>query len=155
MRIQQIALFALVVSIPSCKQPSKPDATATFPEISGTWQLFEGITITKGESVTTDYTKKQRMIKVINGTHFAFLKHDVDVPKDSSLNFDAGGGSYDLQGDQYTEHLDFYNDRNWQGKSFRFTISINKDTLTQKGLEKVEGTGINREIIEKYVRIGG
>jgi len=57
-----------------------------------------------------------------------------------------------LQGNHYTEHLDFYNDRNWEGKTFQFNVTINGDTLTQKGMEKVEGTGIDREIIEKYVR---
>ena len=119
--------------------------------LNGTWQLISGTTITKGVSTVTDYTKNQQMIKIINGTHFAFLKHNTQ--KDSALNFDAGGGSYTLTGNKYTEHLDFYNDRNWEGKSFNFTVAINGDTLTQKGTEKVEKEGIEREIIEKYVRV--
>ncbi|HVM90077.1 MAG TPA: hypothetical protein VMT76_17955 [Puia sp.] len=122
-------------------------------KLSGTWQLIQGVTITKGDSAFTDYTKKERMIKIINDSHFAFLKHDVNVPKDSSLNFDAGGGSYELSGNQYKEHLDFYNDKNWEGKTFTFTVSVHNDTLVQKGMEKVEGTGVDREIIEKYVRV--
>jgi hypothetical protein len=143
---------ALVISLFGSECKLKNDQPGLI-DLNGTWQLVTGITITKGDSAITDYTKKQKMIKIINGSHFAFLKHDVNVPKDSSLNFDAGGGSYQLNGNQYTEHLDFYNDKNWEGKSFKFTVILNGDTLIQKGLEKVEGTGIDREIVEKYVRV--
>ena len=93
------------------------------------------------------------MIKVINATHFAFLRHDLNSPKDSSNHFDAGGGSYTLNGNTYTEHLDYYSDHNWEGKTFNFTVSISHDTLVQKGMEKVENLGIDREIIERYVRV--
>jgi hypothetical protein len=121
--------------------------------LNGTWKLVSGITITKGVSVVTDYTKDQQMIKIINDTHFAFLKHDLHSQKDSSNHFDAGGGSYTLKGDQYTEHLDFYADKNWEAKTFNFTITIKGDTLIQKGLEKVENENIDRIIIEKYLRL--
>ena len=53
------------------------------------------------------------------------------------------GGSYTLNGDQYTEHLDFYSDHNWEGKPFTFTVTIKDDTLTQRGLEKVENENID------------
>lgn len=126
--------------------------TASVLRLNGTWRLVTGITITKGDSVVTDYTKDARMIKIINDNHFAFLKHDLNSPKDSSNHFDAGGGSYTLTGDQYTEHLDYYGDRNWEGKTFTFTVGIRNDTLIQRGIEKVEKAGIDREIIEKYIR---
>jgi len=32
-------------------------------------------------------------------------------------------------------------------------VTIKKDTLIQQGFEKVEETGVNHEIIEKYIRI--
>ena len=121
--------------------------------LNGTWQLISGTTITKGISTFTDYTKNQCMIKIINDTHFAFLKHNLVTAKDSSNHFDAGGGSYTLKGDQYTEHLDYYADKNWENKPFTFTVSFKNDTLIQKGLEKVDKENINRVIIEKYVRL--
>jgi hypothetical protein len=119
----------------------------------GTWQLVSGVTITKGVSAVTDYSKGTRMIKIINGTHFAFLKHDLNSPKDSTNHFDAGGGSYTLNGNQYTEHLDYYSDKNWENKAFNFTVEIKNDTLIQKGLEKVENENIDRIIIEKYLKV--
>gem|GEM_PF-3390748 len=44
-------------------------------------------------------------------------------------------------------------DKNWEGKTFDFTVSLKNDTLTQTGLEKVEKENINRTIIEKYVKV--
>ena len=88
----------------------------------------------------------------MNDTHFAFLAHDVGTAKDSANHFYAGGGTYTLKGDQYTEHLNYYSDPKWEGKTFIFTVSLQNDTLTQRGTEKVEKEGIEREIIEKYIR---
>ena len=121
--------------------------------LNGTWKLISGTIITKGVSEVTDYTKGQSMIKIINNTHFAFLSHKWGVVKDSSNKFDAGGGRYTLNGDQYMEYLDYYSDKNWEGKPFTFTVSIVNDTLIQRGLEKVEKENIDREIIEKYVLV--
>lgn len=162
MRYSFLLLPALMLA--SCQSSSSTGANAAGTNaatantggainLDGTWRLLTGLTITKGDTVVTDYTKGKNMIKVINGTHFAFLSHDVGEPKDSSNHFDAGGGSYELNGNQYTEHLDFYSDKNWEGKPFTFTVKLSGDTLIQQGQEKVEGTNIDREIIEKYVRI--
>lgn len=150
----RIASLLLVTSfLLSCAaKPGKDDQSPSLP-IQGTWRLISGTIISKSEHTSTDYTKTQQMIKIINDTHFAFLKHDLKAGSDGKNNFDAGGGSYVLKGDQYTEHLDYYNDRNWEGKAFTFTVKINGDTLVQKGIEKVEGAGVDREITEKYIKI--
>jgi hypothetical protein len=136
----------------ACNAPAEKTASTSNP-IVGTWRLVSGETITKGETQPNSYPKDQEMIKIINDTHFAFLNHIVNTPKDSTNKFDAGGGRYTLNGDQYTEHLDYYKDKAWEGKPFTFTITFSGDTLIQKGIEKVEGTGIDRTIIEKYLRV--
>jgi hypothetical protein len=146
--IMYFLLVFAAVFVSSCS-----NRTASTININGTWQLISGTTITKGVSEGTDYTKGQRMIKIRNDSHFAFLRHDLNPLKDSSNHFDGGGGSYSLKGDQYTEHLDYYTDKNWEGKPFTFTVSMNGDTLVQRGIEKLENEGINREIIEKYLRV--
>jgi hypothetical protein len=139
-----ILLFVLL----SCGTPTKPPVS-----ITGTWQLVSGTTITQGDSTTADYTKGASMIKIINDSHFAFLKHDLSTPGDSLNHFDGGGGRYTLDGNTYTEHLDYYSDKDWEGKTFTFTVHISNDTLIQRGMEKVEAEGIDREIIERYVRV--
>lgn len=146
MNLKHVAFFFTATLLLSCtvKKEQKPS-------LNGTWQLVSGTMITKGDTTFTDYTKDQRMIKIINDTHFAFLKHS--LKQDSVNNFDAGGGSYILNGDQYTEHLDYYNDKNWEGKTFDFKVTVSNDTLVQQGLEKVEAAGVERVIIEKYVKV--
>lgn len=141
----------LAASIISCQpEENKTDESS----LNGTWQLISGTLIEKGDTTITDYTKKIQMIKIINESHFAFLNHDLNKGKDSlAIQFVAGGGKYELNGDQYTEHLEYCSDRQWEGNDFVFTVKIVNDTLTQSGVEKVEGTDIDRMNIEKYVRI--
>jgi len=156
--MRYLAIIILLAAA-SCGSPSGSTAPGPAtpgpesPKITGTWRLLSGTAITKGDTVIIDYTKGTRMIKIINENHFAFLKHDLNSPKDSSNHFDAGGGPYTLTGDQYTEHLDYYSDRNWEGKTFTFTVSVHDDTLVQQGREKVEKENIDRIIIERYSRI--
>ena len=123
------------------------------PPIIGTWRLLSGTAITKGDTAVVDYTKNQKMIKIINKTHFAFLRHDLSSGKGADSAYESGAGTYSLSGNQYTEHLEYCNYREWEGKSFQFTVTIKNDTLIQRGLEKVEEAGVNREIIERYVRV--
>lgn len=124
------------------------DSTAAALPIKGTWKLITGTVITKGVPVVTDYTKGSSFIKIRDDSHFAFLKHDLNVAKDSSNHFDAGGGSYSLKGDQYTEHLDYYTDKQYEGQAYTFTVSFHGDTLVQQGME-----GADRENIERYLRV--
>lgn len=145
--MQRLLIISIIVFAISCTSRH-----SSSEQLQGTWRLVSGTTITAGVTETTDYTKDMRMIKIINGSHFSFLKHNVAAPADSSNQFEAGGGRYTLNGNRYTEHLDFFRDRRWEGKTFEFTVTIENDTLTQRGNEKVEGAGIDREIIEKYVR---
>jgi hypothetical protein len=150
----KLKLFSLAIAATflfSCDTKTKTDDQSI--DIKGTWQLITGTTITKGVSVVTDYTKNQKFLKIRNNTHFAFFTHNINTPKDSTNHFDAGGGAYTLTGNKYTEHLDFYSDKNWEGKSFDFTITFKNDTLIQTGLEKVEKENIDRTIIERYVKV--
>jgi hypothetical protein len=115
--------------------------------------LVSATVVEKGDTTTTDYEGDHAMIKVINGTHFAFLNHDLNQGKDSTRLFSAGGGRYKLNGNQYTEFLEYCSDREWEGHQFQFTIKVSKDTLMQTGIEKVENIGIERQNTEKYVRV--
>ncbi|HEX5667625.1 MAG TPA: hypothetical protein VFX73_02415 [Chitinophagaceae bacterium] len=149
-------LFALLMPLilNSCaEQAQKAEVKAAGLPVQGTWKLLSGTLIEKGDTVVTDYTKTLSFIKIINETHFAFLKHDLNGGKDSTASFGAGGGSYTLMGDQYTEHLEYCNDRAWEGHDFTFTLTVTNDTLVQSGVEKIEAEGIERYNIEKYIRV--
>lgn len=144
-------LFALIIS---CNTKTQGDAKTPATRLQGTWKLLTGTIIEKGDTTVTDYTKGKSFIKIINDSHFAFLLHDLNKGKDSaSREFSAGGGSYALDGSSYTEHLEYCTAREWEDHDFTFTITINGDTLTQSGVEKIEAEGINRINTEKYIRI--
>ena len=121
--------------------------------IEGTWKLINGTLIEKGDTLVTDYTKNTSFIKIINDTHFAFLQHDLKKGQDTTAVFASGGGRYSISDNTYTEHLEYCSARNWEGNDFKFTISIQADTLIQTGIEKVESAGVNRVNIEKYIRV--
>jgi len=149
----------LIATLMSCNQQqatkeSEQAATeVTSLPIQGTWKLISGTLIAKGDTTITDYTKGQEFIKIINNTHFAFMMHDLHKGKDSAAAFSAGAGTYTLADSVYTEHLDYCNDHQWEGNSFPFVITIVNDTLVQRGVEKIEGIGVDRLNIEKYARL--
>ncbi|MCY7349998.1 MAG: lipocalin-like domain-containing protein [Cytophagaceae bacterium] len=150
----RIGLVLIGIVAVSCGVKTQNEALKQTPvPIVGTWQLISGTTIEKGDTTVIDYTKNLSFIKIINDTHFAFLKHDLAKGKDSSAAFSAGGGSYSLEDSLYTERLDYCNEREWEGNDFKFTITLKNDTLIQRGIEKVESAGINRLNIEKYIRL--
>jgi len=142
------------IVLASCGADTHPEQPAqTSLPINGTWKLISGTTIEKGDTTVVDYTKNLSFIKIINNSHFAFLKHDLNKGKDSAADFGSGGGSYSLKDSTYTEHLEYCSDRQWEGNDFSFTVTIHNDTLIQSGIEKVEAAGVNRINIEKYSRI--
>lgn len=148
MRIKYL-LPVIFISLVSCSANDEKTNDST-PDIQGTWRLLSATTTENGRTQVTDFSGDLKMIKIINGTHFAFLKHSIK-PNDST-SFDAGGGRFTFINDEYTEHLYYYKDKNWEGKTFRFKLTFNGDTLIQKGVEKVEKAKVNRVIIEKYIR---
>ena len=145
--LKAFSLFIISLSTACTEQASKT-------EIQGTWQLQTGTLIENGDTTLTDYTKGQSFIKILNETHFAFLLHDLQQGKDStSATYSAGGGTYDLDGNKYTEHLEYYSAREWEGHDFNFEIEINGDTLIQQGVEELPDQNIKRYNIEKYLRV--
>ena len=145
-------LFLLITCISCTEKAEIKDESAALP-IVGTWQLFQGTSYENGDTTVTDYGKTNEMIKILNDTHFSFLNHDLNHGKDSTASFVAGGGTYSLEGNTYTEHLDYCNYREYEGNTFEFELTLQGDTLIQKGREQIEEEGIDRIIIEKYIRI--
>jgi len=149
-----IAFISILMILLSCNSPvHSPETTSVKKPIEGTWKLLTGTLIEKGDTVVTDYTKGKEFIKIINNDHFSFLGHDLGKGKNADSMFTCGGGGYQFHDSSYTEHLEYCNDRQWEGNDFSFTVTINNDTLIQKGIEKIDSLGVNRLNIEKYIRL--
>lgn len=143
--MKYLLIFTLFI-LSSCQKDSENS-------ILGTWELISA-TSTENDSTFSTFNPKVKMIKILNGTHFSFLSHDLDGGKDSTqAAFTAGGGTYELKDSVYTENLDYFIDRQWENHKFEFVIYLKNDTLTQKGIEKLEKLGIDRVIVEKYIRV--
>ena len=148
-----IGYLVLPFLLVSCGQEHGDKSSIATPNpVAGTWQLITATLIEKGDTTVTDYTKNTSFIKIINDTHFAFLQHDVNKGRDSTV-FVAGGGKYTLSDSLYTEHLEYCSARDWEGNDFTFTIALKGDTLLQSGVEKIASSGIDRINIEKYIRV--
>jgi hypothetical protein len=138
----------------SCNNnPATSETNTQKLPIEGTWQLLRGTLTEKGKATVTDYTKDQKFIKVINGDHFSFMDHDLSKGKQPKPIFSSGGGKYTLNGDKYTEYLEYCNEREWENNKFDFTVTIKNDTLIQQGIEKIDSLGVNRVNVEKYIRV--
>jgi hypothetical protein len=146
----KLSLFPMIFLFIACENSStkKDDNSNT---LFGTWELISAESI-YGDSSHVDNLEGKKMIKIFNETHFAFLNHDINKGKDSIQTFVSGGGRYALEGDIYTEFLEYCNYREWEGNAFEFKIEIKEDTLIQSGSERIEELGIDRKIIETYVK---
>lgn len=144
-------ICCLFISCESKQGTDKP--TAPVNPMIGTWELVSGTTIQGKDTTTTDYTKNKKFLKVINATHFSFVGHDLNKGKDSLAFYTSGAGTYSFKDSTYTEHLQYCNDRAWEGNDFTFTVVIRNDSLTQTGIEKLEKINVNRLNIERYVKV--
>lgn len=151
--MSKIPFIIFVVIISSCMNQNQKEESDNLPlPIEGTWLLVSSKTIVGEDTTFTDYTKGQKGIKIINKTHFSFLRHDLNKGIDSLAIFVCGGGKFSLDGMHYTEYLEYCNYREWEGNKFDFDLTLKKDTLIQQGLEKVEDLGVDQIIIETYIK---
>lgn len=70
-------------------------------------------------------------MKLINPTHFTWL----EIDNNSKKVLTSAGGKYTLEGETYTESLDFAGEgmEPYLGKAQKFTIRVEGDKLFQSG----------------------
>ena len=101
---------------------SQTGSHAKKSQLDGVWELVSGQPLPKGA----------RDIKVILGKHFIFAAYDTE----NGRPLYTAGGTYALNGNSYTEHMDFASDviaTGLVGKDQQFTVKLNGDTFTQTG----------------------
>ena len=105
--------------------------------VEGTWELVSGQPLPKGA----------RDIKILSGGYFIFAAYDTQTGKPLY----SAGGTYDLNGSSYTEHIDFASDKiaDLVGRDQSFTVEIEGDTLTQTGT-----LSNGKALLERFKRLG-
>ncbi len=150
MKISIIQMLIIFIFLSCAKEstPSKTPENESKNSIEGSWKLVYA-DIKENDSLQIKDLSQTDFIKIINGSHFAFFNQD----KGTSENFMAGAGTYTFNGSDYAETLDFINAPDYRGHVFPFKVEIKGDSLIQQGHEKIEAAGLDRYILEKYIRI--
>ena len=91
-------------------------------ELVGTWQLVSAKHTSPNGIVTNFNAPEWDVIKVINATHFAAL-----ALRNNAFSH-AHGGRYTLQGDTYTEHVEYSRYEQTIGMKAEFQIRLEGDT---------------------------
>jgi uncharacterized protein (TIGR03067 family) len=116
------------------------DAKSLNNDLAGTWELVSAEY--GGQAAPND----MKELKMISAKHFMFITYG----RKSSKAIRNGTGSYTLDGDSYTEHVDFMSGEGTDGatgKDFIYKIKLDGDTLTQTG--DIMGTSLK----EVYKRV--
>lgn len=150
------AIGIIAFTLASCAEKKSAVASTAALPLTGTWKLAYSKMIKNGDTSTTYPVpgKPNEMIKIFNGSHFSFFSHDLSKGVDTATAaYSSGAGTYTLSGDKYEEHLQYCSARSWEDKNFSFTLTLQNDTLLQRGIEKIDSLHVNHEIIEAYTRL--
>jgi hypothetical protein len=153
--MKKLSFFVLgIFMLAACKQNTATTTTAsTESPLNGTWKLLSSKSITKKDTTDTSPKKGLETLKIYNDTHFTFFTHNTD--KSVPATYDSGAGTYTLSGDNYTEHLKYCSEREWENHDFNFTMKVGHDTITQRGVEKIDSGSVHLDhiIIETYTKL--
>ena len=135
-------LIILIATFFSCQQHPKTNP------LVGTWKLVYAET-NENDSIRLKDLSNTQFIKIINETHFAFFNQQ----DDGNENYYGGAGTYTLTNNAYEETLSFTSVEGIKNHMFSFEIQIKGDSLIQSGVEQIKEAGIDRTIVEKYIRM--
>jgi len=148
MKLSLLAGLIISIIFLSCNPNEKQHR-----KIAGAWSLVYYKSYAK-DTVIGVYVGKNvigSQIKVWSDEHFVFVGR-FKVNEKQSDNF--GGGTYTLEGSQYTETIDYHTNKQWLGKQYKMLIEIKGDTLMQTWpVSNMWNVDKSNYTIEKYVRI--
>ena len=150
-----ICLFAIIlVGVIACqKREEKVEAAAEIKnELEGVWERVSGKHVSPDTTIESIQANR-RSIKVITKSHFVTVGHRQNRPKfseggtDSELlaayqTFSANGGKYTIEGDTYTEHLEFFLNPTFENVSVSFKYQVKGDQLIISGAMPTKSLGL-------------
>ena len=132
-----IAILALITIQMGCTPAEKP-ATVELEKnaLIGSWRLIKTIEIGHEDSTNRRDGEEKFYIKHVNNTHFVWVEYD----RINNLLLGTGGGTYTLEGNTYTEYIQFYYPAgaNELGQAIPFWAELSKDGIWHhKGYAKL------------------
>ena len=97
-----------------------------------------------GADIRTAASQRGTGYQDFSGGHFIFTAYDTQTGRPL-------GGTYNLNGSSYTEHMDFASDKiaDLVGKDQSFTVEVDGDALTQIGT-----LSNGKALSERFKRLG-
>ena len=129
-------------------------------KLEGVWELVSAKYTSPDTTIVTTPTD-WKQIKVITKSHFVFVGQEPvrgkfrGIPTDAELlaaarTFFAGGGTYTLVGDTYTENLQFFFNPNYVGHSVPYKCQMEGDRWIQSGIYPAKSIGLKEHDMELY-----
>ena len=157
--MKQIFNIVLIVFVPvlllvGCGQTSESN------RLEGAWELVEAKYTPPDPTFSLT---EWRQIKLLTKTHWAYLSQKRSSPKITALTndsellaaakaFGAGGGTYTLAGDVYTERVEFFSTPNYVSVSLPYRIKWEGDEWIMTGTFPMKSMGLGDQDIELYER---
>ena len=128
MNRHSILLGCFLLALSACSSSKPPQATAAIPatqtskSIIGVWNFVSNV----GEATSAD-----KKTKIILDKHWMFSQPDPT----NNITLFHHGGTYSLDGNSYAETIEYANASTggYLGKTFKYEVKIEGDTMTLKG----------------------
>lgn len=126
-----LSLVFVLVAFAACghtRTTAPSTAAGADHPLTGTWEMVSARYTAGDGTVSAFDASAYRSIKVLNGTHFAFITEDRD-----GEFVRAGGGPYRVQSDRYIETVT-YGSFDLPEGSASFTYRVDGDTWHHSGI---------------------
>ncbi|MEW6160770.1 MAG: hypothetical protein AB1813_25355 [Verrucomicrobiota bacterium] len=132
--LRLLTIAALIVMGPiACRKSNSLAGAKEDPHAQVAQQMIGTWVHVGSPGQVHDIPEKGRRLKLRTGTHWTITHADAET----GLVMSHFGGSYTIKGDEYVETQE-YADATWlhdNGKSFRFKVLIEGNTMTQFGID--------------------
>ena len=126
MKILPALLLLLAGGIVAC------DAKPAKPPLEGTWEMTSATWTVEGKEVTApSATISLSQLKMYSKGHFLFVGHFKESDKPARDNY--GGGTYTLNGEDYTETILYHTLAGAVGSTLHFKLVVKGSTMTLTG----------------------
>ncbi len=137
-----VVLAAIIVSCSAPKKEGPVETMTPAQELEGVWKMTYGKIIYPDTVVEVTDSRK---IKILVGGRFAHGNQDTD----STLT--AGGGTYEYDGQTYTENIEYFTIPSLLGQSVKFDISLEDGKWSLSGTIKVDDEDLKLEEVWERV----